>query len=78
MTTGDVLDFITVQRGDCRVVRLSDGESDGLSARTIQRRLSMVSGLFSFLVARGDVAANPVLESWPPGNCVGLAVELLW
>lgn len=60
VTTGDVLDFITVQRGDRRVVRLSGGESDGLSARTIQRRLSMVSGLFSFLVARGDVPANPV------------------
>lgn len=60
VTTADVLDFITVQRGDRRVVRISDGESDGLSARTIQRRLSMVSGLFSFLVARGDVPANPV------------------
>jgi site-specific recombinase XerD len=61
VTTGDVLAFITEQRatGDPTVVRLSDGES-GLSARTIQRRLSSLSGMFSFLVARGDVAANPV------------------
>ena len=59
VTTADVLDFITAQRGDRRVIRISDGES-GLSPRTIQRRLSTLSGLFSFLVARGDVAANPV------------------
>jgi len=61
VTTADVLAFITAQRktGDPRVVRLSDGES-GLSARTIQRRLSSVSSLFSFLVVRGDVAHNPV------------------
>jgi len=61
VTTADVLAFITAQRsgGDPNVIRLSDGES-GLSSRTIQRRLSSVSGLFSFLVARGDVKANPV------------------
>ena len=61
VTTGDVLGFITAQRatGDPTVVRLSDGES-GLSARTIQRRLSSLSGMFSFLVARGDVDRNPV------------------
>jgi site-specific recombinase XerD len=61
VTTADVLGFITAQRavGDPTVVRLSDGES-GLSARTIQRRLSSLSGMFAFLVARGDVTANPV------------------
>lgn len=61
VTTADVFGFITTQRatGDPSVVRLSDGES-GLSARTIQRRLSSLSGMYSFLVARGDVAANPV------------------
>jgi site-specific recombinase XerD len=59
VTTADVLDFITAQRGDRRVVRIADGES-GLSPLTIQRRLSTLSGLFSFLVARGDVATNPV------------------
>lgn len=61
VSTGDVLEFIRAQRsvGDPTVVRLSDGES-GLSARTIQRRLSSVSSLFSFLLVRGDVDRNPV------------------
>src|SRR5918994_551705 len=49
------------QRGDRTVVRISDGES-GLSARTIARRLSSISGFYAYLVARGDtpVTANPV------------------
>jgi site-specific recombinase XerD len=59
VTTSDVLGFITAQRGDRGVVRLADGES-GLSARTIQRRLSSISGLFGFLLACGEVEANPV------------------
>ncbi len=61
VTTVDVLAFITAQRasGDDTVVRLVDGES-GLSARTIQRRLSSLSSMFSYLIVRGDVAQNPV------------------
>ena len=59
VSTADVLEFITEQRGDRGVVRLVDGES-GLSARTIQRRLSSISGLFGFLLACGEVDANPV------------------
>jgi site-specific recombinase XerD len=61
VTAADVFDFLADQRGDRRVVRLADRES-GLSARTIARRLSSVSGLYAYLVARGDtpVAANPV------------------
>ena len=58
----DVLGFIAAQRkprGDGRVVRLVDGGS-GLSSRTIKRRLSSVSGLYSYLVLCGDVLANPV------------------
>jgi integrase/recombinase XerD len=58
----DVFGFITEQRRgdeDRRVVRLSDGES-GLAARIIKRRLSSVSGLFTYLVMIGEVAANPV------------------
>src|SRR5207237_2222514 len=57
----DVFEFLAAQRGDRRVVRLADGES-GLSARTIARRLSSVSGFYAYLVARGDtgVDANPV------------------
>jgi site-specific recombinase XerC len=37
-----------------------DGEPPGVSAATVRRRLSVVSGFFAFLQARGDVAANPV------------------
>jgi integrase/recombinase XerD len=58
----DVLAFIVAQRAPRRgprVVRSEDGEA-GLSARTIKRRLASVSGLFDYLVVRGDVAANPV------------------
>jgi integrase/recombinase XerD len=61
VTAADVFDFLADQRGDRTVVRLADRES-GLSARTIARRLSSVSGLYAYLVARGDtpMAVNPV------------------
>ena len=64
VTTADVFGFIKAQRAPRRggnVVRLDDGES-GLSARTIKRRLASVSGLYAYLIARGDAAvrANPV------------------
>lgn len=64
VTSGDVLAFIAEQRRPRRgdnVVRLEDGEA-GMSARTIKRRLSSVSGLFSYLLIRDDVAVtrNPV------------------
>ncbi|HXY27759.1 MAG TPA: tyrosine-type recombinase/integrase [Acidimicrobiales bacterium] len=62
VTAADVLGFIAEQRkprGDGKVVRLVDGEA-GLTARTIKRRLSSVSGLYSYLVLCGDVMANPV------------------
>src|SRR5690348_4436300 len=61
VTAVDVFEFLAYQRGDRSVVRLADWES-GLSARTIARRLSSVSGLYAYLVARGDtpVQANPV------------------
>jgi site-specific recombinase XerC len=52
VTAADVFDFLAHQRGDRRVVRLVDRES-GLSARTITRRLSSVSGLYAYLVAPG-------------------------
>jgi site-specific recombinase XerD len=64
VTAADVFDFLAHQRGDRTVIRLADGES-GLSARTIARRLSSVSGLYAYLVARGDqigVAANAWLS----------------
>ena len=61
VTAADVFDFLADQRGDRTVVRLADRES-GVSARTIARRLSSVSGLYAYLVARGDtpVRVNPV------------------
>ena len=64
VTTADVLGFIQSQRAPrcgTNVVRLEDGEQ-GLSTRTVKRRLATVSGLFSYLVERGDagVRANPV------------------
>jgi site-specific recombinase XerD len=36
-----------------------------VSARTVRRRLSSVSGLFAFMQARGDVDANPVPRGLP-------------
>ncbi len=64
ITTADVFAFIKAQRAPRlgpNVVRLEDGEA-GLSARTIKRRLASVSGLYSYLVVRGDlgVKQNPV------------------
>lgn len=62
VTTAHVLDFIRQQRrprhGD-KVVRLEDGEA-GLAIRTVKRRLASVSGLYAYLLACGEVAANPV------------------
>ena len=61
VVAADIFAFVAGQRGDRTVVRISDGES-GLSARTIARRLSSISGLYAYLVARGDtpVRSNPV------------------
>lgn len=64
VTTADVFSFLAAQRSPRRgetVVRLEDGES-GLSARTIKRRLSSVSGLFGYLLACGEpgIERNPV------------------
>ena len=61
VSTADIFDFIADQRGDRTVVRMEDRES-GLSARTIARRLSSISGFYAFLVARGDtpITSNPV------------------
>lgn len=61
VSTADIFDFIADQRGDRTVVRIADRES-GLSARTIARRLSSISGFYAYLVARGDtpVGSNPV------------------
>jgi hypothetical protein len=66
VTRADVFIFLKSQRTsneEAKIVRLEDGER-GLSARTIARRLSSVSGLFAYLLARGDtpLKGNPVPE----------------
>jgi site-specific recombinase XerD len=60
----DVLAFMTAQRtgGDGRLQMAGAG---GVSARTLRRRLSSVSGLYGFLLARGDVSVNPVPRGLP-------------
>src|SRR5215471_16060481 len=69
----DVLAFITAQRtgagrvgehGALQPVRLG-GEPAGVTGATVRRRLSIVSGFFAFLQARGDVPANPVPRGLP-------------
>ena len=62
VTTADVMAFIARQRAPLAadgIVRLADGES-GLSAHTIKRRLSSVSGLYAYLMMIGELDHNPV------------------
>jgi site-specific recombinase XerD len=68
VTSRDVLGFVAAQQrprvGAENVVRICDGGA-GLSASTIKRRLAAVSSLYGYLVARGDVAVNPVPRGLP-------------
>jgi len=66
VTSSDVIAFISAQRagGDGHSVRAVD-EEQVLSARTVARRLSSVSGLFAYLLACGEVLANPVPRGLP-------------
>jgi integrase/recombinase XerD len=65
----DVLGFITAQRTGRRdggVLQSTDAEaSRGVSTATVARRLSIVSGFFGYLQARGDITANPVPRGLP-------------
>jgi site-specific recombinase XerD len=74
VAAADVFEFLAHQRGDRTVVRLADRES-GLSARTIARRLSSVSGLYGYLIARGDtpVQVSPVPRGLPTRHRGGAA-----
>lgn len=66
VTAADVLGFVTAQRTGTELGRLQlVGDGVGVSARTLRRRLSSVSGLFAFLLARGDVTVNPVPRGLP-------------
>ena len=66
----DVLGFITAQRTGCtdeqRLQPVDPAEeSGGVATSTVARRLSIVSGFFAYLQARGDVAANPAPRGLP-------------
>jgi site-specific recombinase XerD len=63
----DVLAFMTAQRagGGGRLQAVGEEQANGVSARTLRRRLSSVSGLYGFLHARGDVSVNPVPRGLP-------------
>lgn len=74
VTSRDVLAFMTAQRagrpsiahaGKTPLVALSSGDGEGVSNRTLRRRLSSISGLYAYLVARGDIATNPVPRGLP-------------
>jgi integrase/recombinase XerD len=66
VVTADVLAFMTGQRtGGQSRLHVAGEDAGGVSARTLRRRLSSVSGLYSFLQARGDVPANPVPRGLP-------------
>jgi len=72
VVAADVLGFVTAQYAggsagqEGRAGWLQAAATGGgVSARTVRRRLSSVSGLFAFLHARGDVAANPVPRGLP-------------
>jgi integrase/recombinase XerD len=62
----DAAGFVTAQHtgGTVDRLQLAGDDSGGVSARTVRRRLSSVSGLFGF-AARGDVEANPVPRGLP-------------
>ena len=66
VTSSDVIAFVSAQRagGDGRSIREVDDEQ-ALSARTVARRLTSISGLFAYLLACGEVPANPVPRGLP-------------
>jgi len=70
VVAADVLGFITAQRTGRASIAAVQPVDDataaaGVSTSTVARRLSIVSGFFAYLQARGDVAANPVPRGLP-------------
>lgn len=64
----DVLGFITAQRtgrSDHTSLQPVDEAPDRVAMSTVARRLSIISGFFSYLLARGDIDANPVPRGLP-------------
>ena len=75
VTATDVLGFITAQRSGAThlpdpLLGPVDGDTVGVSLRTVRRRLSTVAGLYAFLTARGDVPVEPgpARAADPPGT----------
>lgn len=74
VTSREVLAFMTAQRAGRSSIAAAgkpvlqsvaaDGGA-GISNRTLRRRLSSISGLYAYLVARGDVEKNPVPRGLP-------------
>ena len=68
--SADVLGFITAQstgRLGSQWLQPVDqtAEPAGVATSTVARRLSIVSGFFAYLQARGDIIANPVPRGLP-------------
>jgi integrase/recombinase XerD len=68
--SADVLGFITAQRtgrsGGAVLQRVAAVEEcSGVATSTVARRLSILSGFFAYLQARGDITANPVPRGLP-------------
>jgi integrase len=66
----DVLGFITAQRTgreSSAVVQPVDagGQNGGVATSTVARRLSIISGFFAYLQARGEITASPVPRGLP-------------
>lgn len=74
VTSREVLAFMTAQRagrssiavaGKPALQPVAAADGAGVSNRTLRRRLSSISGLYAYLLARGDVAKNPVPRGLP-------------
>lgn len=74
VTSREVLAFMTAQRtgrssiagaGKPVLQSVAANEGAGVSNRTLRRRLSSISGLYAYLLARGDVERNPVPRGLP-------------
>ena len=61
--SADVLRFVKEQRRPRPGRMIVPIDGGGLALSTVKRRLSSISGLYGFLVARGDLARTPVLHT---------------
>jgi hypothetical protein len=69
VTSADVLAFMTAQRvGGHGHLQVAGENAGGVSARTLRRRLSSVSGLHSFLQAEGTFPRTRCRGACRPGG----------